>query len=87
MITPKNLPIHEIIGLEAEVAGSQNISLAGLRGTIIYETRNTFLVRTCCGDKMVPKNGNLWRFSLDGEDHTICGCRLLGRPYERLVAR
>ncbi|HUV98113.1 MAG TPA: ribonuclease P protein subunit, partial [Candidatus Paceibacterota bacterium] len=34
---------HEFIGLETKIARSSNPSCVGIKGTVINETRNTFV--------------------------------------------
>ena len=46
MITPKNLVKHELIGLEAEVAGSTNKFSIGISGLVVDETKNTLSIET-----------------------------------------
>lgn len=49
MITANNVLRHELIGLEAKIVESTDPSLAGIKGTIVFETKNTLTIRT--GDK------------------------------------
>jgi len=43
-ITPENLVYHTLIGLETVVAESTNPDIAGIRGVVVDETRNTLLI-------------------------------------------
>lgn len=63
-INEKNLVQHELIGLKVEVVESKNSSLVGLRGEIMNETKNTFLVAVRKKVKHVPKRNNTFSFSL-----------------------
>jgi ribonuclease P protein subunit POP4 len=79
---------HGFIGLKARVAKSSNPSCLGVTGTIIDETRNTFVMMCRSGRKTVAKSHSVFRFSLP--DTTVVeveGTALLGRPEERLKRR
>ena len=56
MITPKNLVMHELIGLEAKIADSKNKSSVGARGKVTDETRNTLTLEIKKYGKAVEKN-------------------------------
>lgn len=44
MISSNNIFYHELIGLELKVVDSSNDSLIGIRGTVVDETKKTFLI-------------------------------------------
>ena len=44
MISSNNIFYHELIGLELKVVDSSNLSLIGLCGTVIDETKKTLLI-------------------------------------------
>lgn len=44
MISSNNIFYHELIGLELKVVDSSNNSLIGIRGTVVDETKKTFLI-------------------------------------------
>lgn len=44
MISSNNIFYHELIGLELKVVDSSNASLIGIRGTVVDETKKTFLI-------------------------------------------
>ena len=44
MISSNNIFYHELIGLELKVVDSSNDSLIGISGTIVDETKKTFLI-------------------------------------------
>jgi len=86
-VTPEVVQ-HEFIGLEAKVAGSSNPDCVGIRGTIINETRNTFVIMQNRKRKTVIKNQSVFHFNLP--DTTIVeieGTVLVGKPEERLKRR
>ncbi len=87
MITPENMPSHEIIGLRAEIVQSRNPQIIGLNGTVINETKNMFVIDTGSGSKMIPKDVNTWRFSWNGAHREVHGALLARRPHERLARK
>jgi ribonuclease P protein subunit POP4 len=66
MISARNILRHELIGLDVLVAEASNPFNRGICGRVIGETRNTLLIRTPCGDRMVPKQHSCFRFTLEG---------------------
>jgi ribonuclease P protein subunit POP4 len=85
---PENVLRHELIGLKAIVARSSNLSLAGTRGRIIDETKNTIKLSTRKGVKVIPKEVAVFRFDLsDGCSVEVEGAKLVGRPENRMKAR
>ncbi len=82
----KDLPQEELIGLIMEVEESNNRDMEGLRGRIVDETRNTFVIETEQGEeKRIPKSGNMFIFVLeDGTRARIRGDKLLARPEDRI---
>jgi len=71
---------QEYIGSPIEIASSRNKSLAGLKGIIIDETKNTFKVR--CGDKIkiILKQGCTFKI----KNQMIEGNKILKRPENRI---
>ncbi|PIU62595.1 ribonuclease P [archaeon CG_4_8_14_3_um_filter_38_5] len=78
MINKKNVMNHEFIGLKTEVKNS------GMKGIIVDETKNTFIIRSNTKDKIIPKKGNEFKLNLAEGDYTIKGDAVMQRPYERL---
>ena len=75
-----------MIGLIMEVEESSNRDMEGLRGRVVDETRNTFVIETEQGvEKRIPKGGNTFIFVLeDGTRARIRGDRLIARPEDRI---
>ena len=46
MITPENIAVHELIGLETEIVNSSNKEILGLKGIIVDETKFMFVIKT-----------------------------------------
>ena len=86
-VTPEVVQ-HEFIGLETEVARSSNPSCVGLKGTVINETRNTFVITQNRKRKTIIKDQSVFHFTLpDATIVEIEGTILVGKPEERLKKR
>lgn len=79
---------HEFIGLQAKVTKSPNPYYIDIAGTVIDETRNTFMIMQDNKRKTVIKEQAVFHFTLpDGTTVEIDGKILIGRPEERLKKR
>ena len=80
---------YEFIGTEVKVAKSTNRDCVGLRGKVIDETRNTFIIQCKDGrQKMIVKDSSVFHFKFrDGTVVEIEGKLLVGRPEDRLKKR
>ena len=84
MITPENLPVHELIGLKVRVAKSLSLPFAGISGTVVDETKNTMVIDVGGVGKIVPKKGCVFRFTLPGGKKALLdGEKIAYRPYDR----
>jgi ribonuclease P protein subunit POP4 len=84
MITPENLPIHELIGLRVRVAKSLSAPHKGLSGTVVDETKNTLVLSDGGREIVVPKKGCTFAFSLPGKKRAVVeGSTIAFRPYDR----
>jgi len=84
MITKENILIHELIGLKVKVINSLSIPYIGLSGTVVDETKNTFVISTKKGEKRIPKKGCVFLFSLpDKSKVKVVGEHIAFRPYDR----
>jgi ribonuclease P protein subunit POP4 len=85
MISARNLIRHELIGLTAEVAESNNKTQKGIRGLIVDETKNTLIIETGKGLKKIQKNGSVFIFEIpDGKKVKVDGKKIVARPEERV---
>lgn len=75
---------HELIGLPVSITDAKNASLIGLQGTIIDETKQSFLIETNVGVKRVLKQGVRFVVQKAGEEYIIDGSLLTKRPHERI---
>ncbi|MBI2108241.1 ribonuclease P protein subunit [Candidatus Woesearchaeota archaeon] len=71
----------EFIGKQVEVENT------GIRGTIINETKNTFLVASGKSRKDVPKKGNKFMFNIMGNNVKVEGNDIASRPEDRIKMR
>ncbi|HLD04156.1 MAG TPA: ribonuclease P protein subunit [Candidatus Nanoarchaeia archaeon] len=70
----------EYIGATIEIVESTNKDLQGLRGKVLDETKNTFLILTDGTEKKILKKGNT--FNINGK--IIEGNQITKRPEERI---
>jgi len=79
---------HEFIGLEAKITKSSNPNHVGIEGTIVNETRNTFVILQDNKRKTIAKSQAVFHFTLpDSTIVEINGKIMVGRPEERLKKR
>ena len=83
----KRLARSELIGLDVEVIESENRFNMGLKGKIIDETKNMFMVKTEKGRKKIIKNQCVFEFELKEKNIQINGKSLSRRPEERIKQR
>ncbi len=76
----------ELIGLMIEVEESSNKDMIGLRGRVVDESRNTFVIETAQNEeKRIPKAENVFIFSFeDGVRARVHGNMLIARPEDRI---
>lgn len=55
MMTARNILAHELIGLGAKVVESTDPALMGVKGTIVFETKNMITIRTRGKTKQIAK--------------------------------
>jgi ribonuclease P protein subunit POP4 len=87
MRSSKNLFRHEIIGLDVKIIKSKNPSCTGIKGKVIDETRNTFMIEKSDGKEItIPKNDCVFSFYLPEENCwvNIDGKILISRPEDRI---
>ncbi|HWQ65203.1 MAG TPA: ribonuclease P protein component 1 [Methanospirillum sp.] len=88
MITPQNILFHELIGLDVAVVHASSPSLVGITGLIIDETKNTVMIKTVSGLKMVGKKGITLRTRIPGGKVVdLDGSALLMAPERRTTMR
>jgi len=86
-VTPEIIQ-HEFIGLKVKVVSSSNPDCIGIKGRIIDETRNTFVLMQNGIEKRVIKENSVLHFTYpDGTTVEINGKILVGRPEDRIKRR
>lgn len=84
MISPENVLVHEIIGLDIKIIESTDPTLNGVSGSIVFETRNTISIRTDSSIKQIAKKAAA---KIEIRAHSsvcfISGSSLIGRPEDR----
>jgi ribonuclease P protein subunit POP4 len=75
---------YEFIGLEVEVIESKNEKLKGIFGKIVDETKNTFVLETESGKKVVPKKFCTFLFYFNDYWIRVDGKLICNRPWERI---
>ncbi len=69
----KNIVLHELIGLYAEVIDCKDRSQIGIEGRVIYETKNLLYLRHDSKTKKVVKKISKFRFTHDGDSFVVDG--------------
>ena len=72
----------ELIGMETQVVGEGCES--GISGLIVDETKNTLVIDSGDRERTVPKKGNEFRFTYEGQRTVIRGSEILHRPEDRI---
>lgn len=83
-ITPGDILMHELIGLEVKVVDDSNPNNIFISGRIVDETRNTIVIRHRGEVKTVAKQHARFQFRLPGEEVEVEGASLVGRPEDRV---
>lgn len=87
-LNPTNLARHELIGLDVLVESNTEPGIVGLRGRIVDETRNTFLLETERKVLRIPKKNASLTFDLpDGQRARVAGSVLISQPENRISKR
>lgn len=88
MITAANILAHELIGLDAKIIESTNTALAGLAGTIVFETKNTLAIRNGFSGmttKIIPKAAaKKIEIATRNGACFISGSSMIARPEDRI---
>ncbi|MCL2033003.1 MAG: ribonuclease P protein subunit [Methanomassiliicoccaceae archaeon] len=71
----------EFIGLDVAVLSAP---YSGISGKVVDETKNTITVSSAGTEKMVPKQGNEFRFTYESEHMDIKGIDIQHRPEDRI---
>ena len=74
----------ELIGLDIEIVDAKNKSLIGLKGKIVDETKNTFIIEVDSKEKKLLKDQITLIIHFEKEKVKVEGKLFLGRPEERI---
>jgi len=84
-VKPSNILAHELIGLEVKVIHSPNMHEVGIKGRVVFETKNCLIIDRGGKRSVVAKGARLFLFKVDeGSPVAVVGDRLIGRPEERV---
>ncbi|MEF8873223.1 MAG: ribonuclease P protein subunit [Candidatus Thermoplasmatota archaeon] len=74
---------YEFIGSKIEVTDSNHEGYIGLTGTVIDETKNTFVIRDK-KDRTIPKEGVRFEVHVNNSLKTLNGSSIAYRPEDRI---
>jgi len=83
----ERLARSELIGLNVKIIESENHFNRGIKGKIIDETKNMFIVKTEKRNKKIIKNQCVFEFKLKEKNIQLNGKSLIIRPEERIKQR
>ncbi len=81
-ITKENIKMHEMIGLEVKVS-SPNLKKA-IKGKVVDETKNIFVIEKEGREVKVPKRKGVFEFFLGDVTAIIEGENIMYAPQQRL---
>lgn len=87
MRTPRNILMHELIGLECEITSATNASQSGATGKIIDETMKNIVLETSGIRKTIPKKGTMMKVALAAGRTEIDCNAIIARPEDRIKKR
>ncbi len=78
-------PIYtsEFIGSKIEVTDSEHEGYIGLKGKVVDETKETFVMKNH-EERTVPKEGNKFKIEMNRSWKTLDGSKLTYRPENRI---
>lgn len=83
-INEKNLMAHEMNGLQVEVINSSDKNKIGIKGTVIKETKNTFIIESKAKEKIIPKKETEIMFFVGKKKIKIKGEKIMEKPENRI---
>src|SRR5271163_1379 len=79
----RNIVLHELIGLDAEVIDCRDRSQIGIKGKVINETKNLLYLRSDAKTSKVVKKVSKFKFTHGNNSFVVDGKEINFRPYER----
>ena len=87
-ITPMNVTMHELVGLQAHVVASNDPNQECQRGVIVGESKHMLYLKTSDDEKKIPKEICTFELTLpEGVTVRVKGSLLHGRPEDRMKRR
>ena len=84
-INKENLTRHEVIGLQVCVIQSSNQTHVGIKGKVIAEMKNMFIISDGSKKRWIPKDTAVYCFSLPDDSLAIInGKEFVGKHAERI---
>ena len=83
MRNKNNLIAHELIGLDVEVVNCSDPYQIGIKGKVIYETKNLLLIKTKNKIIKLIKKNCVFKFHLQNEDVIVEGESIAYDPIKR----
>ena len=74
----------EFIGRHVKIKECTDPTFVNVSGTVIDETKNTFLIETKDKQKRIAKNTATFEFEYKGKKITVKGSRLMYRSEDRI---
>jgi len=75
---------EELIGRNIEVVKARNVSLEGLKGKVVGESKNMLVLETADGEKKLVKEQVVLRMRVGRKVVEVDGKSLVGKGYERV---
>ena len=79
-----NIVKDELIGRKITIIECADPTWKHIKGIIIDETKNTFLIEINNKQKRIAKKSATFEFNMQGKKITVEGSRLLYRPEDRI---
>lgn len=80
----KSIVLSELIGLKVKVTKSLDPKQKGTVGKVIDETKNSLVLETKNGRKMIIKKISVFKFYSGNKSFTVNGEEINFRPHERI---
>mgnify|MGYP001607056023 FL=1 len=84
MPNKKIIERHELIGLNLEITDAKNKKLIGIKGKILDETKNMFIIKTKNSTKRIIKEQVKMKITNNNENQIIIGKNIIGRSVDRI---
>ena len=84
MDNEKTLAREELIGLNVKIRECKDPNWIGKYGTILDETKNTFLIKIKDQKKVIAKETAIFEFEYGGKKIMLDGSKIAFRPEDRI---